>query len=62
MKKYKYGIYKSGSWTKASIDDLDNNINHTTEMMDKNEEVINIQLVQDDGINRFWIYTRELIK
>ena len=53
-------IVKSGSCTIADLMQQNEELNQTIkDFVDDDEKIINVQLVQESGYKRFWIYTQK---
>jgi hypothetical protein len=52
-------IVKSDSWTKTGLMEQDKILNDTIrDFIEDREIIINVQLVEELGLKRFWIYTQ----
>jgi|AntRauTorcE11897_2_1112592.scaffolds.fasta_scaffold213756_1 hypothetical protein len=52
-------IVKSDSWTKTGLMEQDKILNDTIrDFIEDCEIIINVQLVEELGLKRFWIYTQ----
>ena len=52
-------IVKSDSWTKPGLMEQDKILNDTIrDFIEDREIIINVQLVEELGLKRFWIYTQ----
>lgn len=53
-------IIKSESWIKAGLKEQDQTLNEAIKTyVEDDERIINIQMVDEDGLKRFWIYTQK---
>ena len=54
-------IIKSESWMKTGLKEQDDALNEAIQTyVEDDERIINIQLVDEGGLKRFWIYTQKL--
>lgn len=54
----KYNIIKSETWLRTDIDEQNKILNDTiNEFLESDHKVISVQLVEENGLKRFWIYT-----
>ena len=53
-------IIRSGSWSNLDLKEIEEELNQTIkDFVDDNEKIINVQLVEESGNKRFWIYTQK---
>lgn len=51
-------IIKSESWLKVGLREQDEILNQAIKnYLESSDDIINIQMVEENGLKRFWIYT-----
>jgi len=57
MSKKKVSIVRSESWLKEDIVGINKILQETVEeLITSDEKIINVQVVEENGFSRFWIY------
>jgi len=53
-------IIRSGSWSNLDLKEIEEELNQTIkDFVDDNEKIIIVQLVEESGNKRLWIYTQK---